>query len=126
MRTVVKEPRQAVTNETHEPPLLAALDRACGDSVSLLRKPLPSFESEGNEYYIPRYLFVGPRGGAEPIRVGLFSGLHGDEPEGTAALVEFALALEKSSDLARNYFLFLYPMLNPSGFAAGTRSTADG
>ncbi|HEX7863241.1 MAG TPA: hypothetical protein VF773_23130 [Verrucomicrobiae bacterium] len=126
MRTVVKNQYQVVSNEPHEWPLLAALDRACVDSVNLLRKPLPSFEAGGNEFYISRYLFVGPRGGAEPIRVGLFTGLHGDEPEGTAALVEFALALEKSPELARNYFLFLYPMLNPSGFAALTRLTADG
>jgi murein peptide amidase A len=105
---------------------LAALDRACRDSVNLLRKPLPAFRAGDREFQIARYLFVGPKGGAEPIRVGLFAGLHGDEPEGTLALSEFALALERNSDLARNYFLFLYPLLNPAGFEARSRLTADG
>lgn len=126
MCAVVKNRNDVVANETNELPLLAPLDRACGDSVNLVRKPLPNFEVGGKEFHIPRYLFVGPRGGAEPIRVGLFAGLQGDEPEGTAALVEFALAVETNAELARNYFLFLYPILNPSGFEERTRLTASG
>jgi len=120
-----KEKAPAVITKT-ELASLAALDRACGDSVNLLRKPLPPFHAADREYQIPRYLFVGPRGGAEPIRVGLFAGLHGDEPEGTTALSEFALALEQNVELARNYFLFIYPVLNPAGFEAHSRFTADG
>ena len=33
-------------------------------------------------YELPRYLFIGPKGGDDTIRVGLFAGIHGDEPEG--------------------------------------------
>lgn len=128
MISVVKKQKEhpSLPGKKHEPHLLAALERACADSVNLLRKPLPPFEAREQEFQIARYLFVGPRGGAEPIRVGLFAGVHGDEPEGTVALVEFALALEQNPQLARNYLLFLYPLLNPSGFAARTRLTADG
>jgi hypothetical protein len=105
---------------------LAALEKASRDSVNLVRKPLPKFEAGGKEYQIPRYLFVGPKGGGEPIRVGLFAGVHGDEPEGTYALQDFALTLEQSPNLARNYFLFFYPIVNPSGFEGKTRQTAEG
>ena len=95
-------------------------------SVNLIRKPLPAFTSRGKEYEIPRYLFVGPKGGAEPIRVAFFAGVHGDEREGTPALTEFVGTLEHCPELARNYFLFVYPIANPTGFEAKTRNTADG
>src|SRR5687768_17037301 len=104
---------------------LAALERACEDSVNLVRKPLPAFQVDGREFRIPRYLFVGPKGGGEPIRVGIFAGVHGDEPEGTFALSEFVLALERSPSLARDFFLFLYPIVNPSGFEQRTRHTTE-
>jgi hypothetical protein len=69
---------------------------------------------------------VGPKGGGEPIRVGLFAGLHGDEPEGTFALTESTLLLDQNPHLARDYFLFIYPVVNPSGFANKTHHTASG
>jgi hypothetical protein len=105
---------------------LAPLDRIARSSISLVRKKLPQFETGGRVYQIPRYLFVGPRGGGEPIRVGLFAGAHGNEPEGTFALVDFVLALEEQPEASSGYCLFLYPILNPSGFEANTRLTASG
>ena len=110
---------------SHSSPL-ATLERACETSVNLVRKPLPKFQSGESEFQIARYLFVGPKGGSEPIRVGLFAGLHGDQPEGTHALTECALMLDQNPFLARNYFLFFYPLLNPSGFAHKTHHTATG
>jgi protein MpaA len=49
-------------------------------SVSLISKPLPAFRCNGIEYSIPRFLFVGPKGGTEPFRVALFGAVHGNEP----------------------------------------------
>lgn len=105
---------------------LEELDRAAAESSGLMRKPLPPFSSGGKEYFIPRYLFVGPKGGGEAIRLGLFAGVHGDEPEGTFALIEFLEMLELRPETAKNYCLFAYPILNPSGFEANTRLTAEG
>jgi murein peptide amidase A len=105
---------------------LAAIDRLALNSVNLVRKPLPSFPLEGNEYYVPRYLFLGPKGGAEPIRVGLFSSVYGDEPEGSFALLDFVQHLERNPEIGRDYCLFLYPILNPSGFEGNTKLTSDG
>lgn len=105
---------------------VAVLDQLSATSASLVRKPLPSFEVRGREYYIPRYLFLGPKGGAEPIRVGFFAGVHGDEPEGSFALIDFVQLLEEKSEIAKDFCLFVYPITNPSGFESGSRLTVEG
>lgn len=81
-----------------------------------------------NDYGVnlPAYTFVGPEGGSEPLRIGLFAGIHGDEPAGTDALGTFVRKLEQQPELAAGYRLFFYPMCNPSGFAAGTRMSCRG
>lgn len=75
---------------------------------------------------LPRYVFVGPRGGGDVIRIGIFASIHGDEPEGAHAVVEFARLLESNPELARGYALFLYPICNPSGFVDNTRHARSG
>ena len=71
------------------PELLAPLERIATRSTSLLANHGARFESNGDTYELPRYLFIGPKGGDEPIRIGLFAGIHGDEPEGVHALMQF-------------------------------------
>jgi predicted deacylase len=56
----------------------------------------------------------------------LFAGIHGDEPEGTFALVQFLRLLDTTPELAMGYCLFVYPVCNPTGFEAGTRHSRDG
>jgi hypothetical protein len=75
---------------------------------------------------LPRYLFIGPRGGDDPIRIGLFAGLHGDEPEGSHAIGRFLSLLENEPELARGYCLFIYPVCNPTGFEDNTRHSRRG
>lgn len=105
---------------------VSPIDLLCASSVNLMSKPLGAFQHGGHNYFIPRYLFVGPRGGGDPIRVGLFAGVHGDETEGTFALIEFIQNLEKWPKIAQGFCLFVYPIANPSGFEAGTHQTAGG
>jgi protein MpaA len=106
--------------------LLAQLDHIAEGSQYLLKKPLGSFESDGRRYSLPRYVFLGPRGGGDTIRIGIFASIHGDEPEGALALSRFAAALEKDPDLAKGYCLFLYPVCNPTGFEDNTRNSRGG
>ena len=106
--------------------LVMPIDDLAARSVSLVRRPLPEFSVEGAAYHLPRYLFVGPKGGAEPIRVGLFAGTNGTELEGTLALREFVERLELTPAIARDYCLFLYPLLNPTGYELGRRETSSG
>jgi predicted deacylase len=75
---------------------------------------------------LPRYVYLGERGGGDVLRLGLFATLHGDEPEGALALGRLLTWLERNPDLARGYALFLYPVCNPSGFENGTRHSRSG
>ena len=106
--------------------LLAPLDRIAEHSPSLVANHEARFAVGGQTYELPRYLFVGPRGGDTPIRVGLFAAIHGDEPEGTHALVQFLKLLEARPELAAGYYLSFYPVCNPTGFEDGTRSSRRG
>lgn len=79
------------------------------------------FACEGRRYEIPRIRIAGAYAGHDPIRLGLFAGLHGDEPAGCHALVELAVALLAEPSRAAGYELFIYPVLNPTGYEVGTR-----
>jgi hypothetical protein len=54
--------------------------------------------------------------------IALASGVHGDEPAAPWAL----LALVENGDLDPRFAYRLWPCTNPSGYAAGTRVSADG
>jgi murein peptide amidase A len=84
------------------------------------------FELGGQAFDLPRYLFVGPQGGDEPIRLGLFAGIHGDEPASVFGLLRLVQLLEQHPDIARGYCLFLYPVCNPTGFVDRTRHNLNG
>ena len=66
---------------------LAPLDQLAANSPSFIANHNARFELQGQAYELPRYLLIGPKGGGDMIRVGIFAGIHGDEPEGVHALV---------------------------------------
>jgi len=105
---------------------LAPLDRIAASSPSFVANPGAVFSSGGETWELPRYVFLGPKGGDEPLRIGLFAGIHGDEPEGVHALVRFLRLLEEAPEVATGYCLFIYPICNPTGFAQRTRSSRSG
>ncbi len=106
--------------------LLAPLDQIAAHSPNLVANHEARFEVGGEAYDLPRYLFVGPRGGDTPIRLGIFAGIHGDEPEGVHALARFVKLLEARPELATGYYLSLYPICNSTGFEDGTRFSRGG
>ena len=106
--------------------LLTPLEHITATSPNLVSNHDARFEMNGEEYELPRYLFVGPRGGDTPIRVGIFAGIHGDEPEGVHALVQFIKLLEAKPELATGYYLSFYPVCNPTGFEDATRFSRRG
>ena len=105
---------------------LAPLEPIAAGSPSLITNRGAVFESGGQTYELPRYLFVGPKGGDESIRLGLFAGIHGDEPEGVHALIQFLTLLNREPELAKGYCLFVYPVCNPTGFEDRTRQARSG
>lgn len=106
--------------------LLAPLDELAAKSPNLIARKLVKTDSSGETYEIPHYVFVGPKGGDEPIRVGLFGAIHGDEPAGAYALVQFVQLLEQRPEFAAGYCLFIYPVCNPTGFEDDTRHSRRG
>jgi protein MpaA len=106
--------------------VLAPLDELASQSTNLVAKRGGKFEVAGQTYELPRYFFIGPGSGGDPIRIGLFAGIHGDEPEGVHALIRFVSLLETQPELAAGYCLFIYPVCNPTGFEDRTRHSRAG
>ncbi len=106
--------------------LLAPLEKIAEHSFNLIANHDASFKVGNKTYGLPRYLFVGPKGGDAPIHVGIFAGIHGDEPEGFHAVIQFIKMLEAKPELATGYCLSFYPVCNPTGFEDGTRFSRSG
>ena len=79
----------------------------------------------GRTCTLPRFSFAGPNS-SDPIRLGIFAGIHGDEPAGTFALIEFLQFLAGAPDAAEGYLVHAYPVCNPFGFEHNRRGTANG
>jgi protein MpaA len=86
---------------------------------------LGGFEVNGEQYTVPRFGFLGPNS-ADPIRIGLFGAIHGDEPAGAVALSRFLLDLAAQPHIAEGFHLEIYPVCNPTGFEDNTRHSRRG
>jgi protein MpaA len=106
--------------------LLSRFDSLAAQSSYFFAKPFGELESAGQSYTLPRYIFLGPKGGGDLIRIGVFASIHGDEPQGALALLHLAAALDRDPELAKGYALFFYPVCNPTGFEDGTRLSRSG
>ncbi len=106
--------------------LLAPLQKLAVKSEHLLATTCGDFVREGEHYALPRFVFNGPRSGGDPIRLGIFAGIHGDEPAGVLALVRFLGDLTSHPDLAGGYRIYAYPVANPTGFEDNTRHSRSG
>jgi protein MpaA len=117
--------------KTHEQPL-AGERRCLSDFLNPLGAlpgvgydSLGSFEVERRQYSLPRFTFHGPNS-SDPIRIGLFAAIHGDEPAGALAAAAFLKKLAADPYLAENFHLSIYPICNPTGFEDNTRSSRRG
>jgi len=106
--------------------LLAPLDAVAESSPRFISKSLGEFENDGHTYTLPRFIYLGAKGGGDTIRIGILATLHGDEPEGALALARFVDVLESNSEIAKGYALFLYPVCNPTGFEDCTSQSRAG
>jgi murein peptide amidase A len=106
--------------------VLAPLLNLAENSDWLIAGSIGEFETGQNLFQIPRFIFMGPTGGGDTVRLGIFAAIRGDEPQGTEAIVAFLQELENYPELTTGYHIYAYPVCNPSGFAAGTRHNAAG
>ncbi len=97
-----------------------------GEKTLWLHSTLGTWQVGQDDYTLEQYLFVGPRGGGDYLRVGIFAGIHGDETAGIQAAVQFLQELAQHPDQARGYEVYVYPLCNPSGFEDGTRHSRGG
>jgi protein MpaA len=93
--------------------------------------PEARFESlgafgEGREKYsLPRFTLRGPNS-SDPIRIGIFAAIHGDEPAGALAAAKFLSEAALEPELIENFLLQIYPLCNPTGYEDNTRHSRGG
>ena len=76
--------------------------------------------------WLPRFTFQRTQVVKHRFKLGIFAGIHGDEPAGILGLMDFVRELDRFPELGREYQLYLYPLCNPSGYLASTRESASG
>jgi murein peptide amidase A len=111
------------------PPLESLLDPLVGLETGATRLEIASagtFTVGGERFAIPRLRLRGAEAGAEPMRIGVFAGVHGDEKAGCAALVSFAATLARRPSVLSGYELVAFPVCNPFGYRAGVRENGSG
>lgn len=80
----------------------------------------------GRLFCIPKFHFQRTSVTKDRIKVGVFAGIHGDEPAGILGLMDFIRELDEDPENGRSFELFLYPLCNPTGYLAGTRESSAG
>jgi protein MpaA len=112
-----------------DPEFAGAFKRSCADLVSQFEAVSLTSDFLASGHVPPsiaRYVFEGPHGGGDPIRIGFFAGIHGDEQAGSYAILELARTLVRNPYLAEGYHLYFYPICNPGGFDARSRYSPSG
>jgi protein MpaA len=86
---------------------------------------LGAFGAEGEKYSLPRFTLRGPNS-SDPIRIGIFAGIHGDEPAGSLAAAKFLAEAAREPEWVENFLLQIYPLCNPTGYEDNTRHSRRG
>lgn len=106
--------------------LIDELRREAEGSEHLVYSEVGKFRHGGAVYSIPRFCFHGPGSIEEPVRIGIFAAIHGDERETAHAALEFLRRLLKTPERARGYQIYVYPACNPTGLENNTRHSRSG
>lgn len=106
--------------------LLAPFEELAANSGNLFSAHLGYQDRKGLPGMLPRFLFTGPGDRGSFLRVGIFAGVHGDEPSGVDAALELLQQLHKDPQPALGYELFVYPVCNPWGYAHDARWLKSG
>ena len=106
--------------------LLAPLIELAARCPELEADVVGRFFSHDRDHELHRFRFRGPKAEHEPLRIGLFAGLHGDEPAGVEALVRWLHELAEEPWRATGYELTVFPLCNPTGYEDNTRHNRAG
>ena len=95
-------------------------------SETITSHTLGTWEVNGEKVWIPRFHFRRTNVIKQRIQVGIFAGIHGNEPGGILGLMNFIRTLDETPEIGRSFELWIYPVCNPSGYLAQTRESASG
>lgn len=105
---------------------LGPLHELVAQKQHLAAKSAGRFDVGGTQYEMEYCVFSAPGCGDSALRVGIFAGIYGDEPEGMHAIIQLAQILDKQPELAEGYQLNLFPMCNPTGLEDRTLHSRNG
>jgi len=117
-------PHSPVTQSIKE--LLLPLFLQVGASDTLRADSLGFWRAGEERFWLPRFVFQRTQVVKSRIKVGIFAGIHGDEPAGIQGLIDFVRELDSDPQLGKEFLLYLYPLCNPSGYIDGTRHARCG
>lgn len=109
-KTLLVEPRQ---NHQTIPSWLNPVQALGGKSDYLVISKWGDFRIGGHRFQIPKYIFLGESGGEAPIELAIFAGFGAHEEAASIAAAHLLIDLEWQPDIASNYVLFSYPVVNP-------------
>ena len=106
--------------------LLLPLFIQVGSSDTLRADSLGFWHSGEDRFWLPRFVFQRTNITKSRIKVGLFAGIHGDEPAGILGLLDLVRELDADPLAGKEFQLGLYPLCNPSGYVDKTRHARCG
>jgi len=106
--------------------ILLPLFLQVGASDTLRADSLGFWRAGEDRFWLPRYVFQRTHIVKSRIKVGLFAGIHGDEPSGILGLIDFVRELDADPEVGKEFQLWIYPLCNPSGFIDNTRHCRAG
>ena len=95
-------------------------------SPYLIADSIGMWRANEERFWMPRLIFQRTQQTKRRLKVAIFAGIHGDEPEAVLGLVDLVRGLNARPEVARDYRLFIYPVCNPSGLVDGTRCSRSG
>ena len=83
------------------------------------------FRIGSRRFTIPKFIFLGERGGTAPFEIGIFAGIGPNQSATSQAVANLLIDLEWIPDVATNYVLFAYPVANPRAYAKDGGNAPD-
>ena len=105
--------------------LVAGIHNLAGDVFQVHGIGGINFERENYEL-LKLVSRASPSPYAVQVPICLVAGVHGDEPDGILAALEFARRFSRTPQLVSNYALTIYPCVNPIGYERMTRENGAG
>lgn len=106
--------------------LLMPLMLQVASSATLKGDSAGFWEDGAARLWLPRFVFQRTQVVKHRYKIGIFAGIHGDEPAGILGLMDFVKELDEHPEWGKEFLVHLYPLCNPSGYLAGTRESSSG